>query len=165
MRRMVLFAALLAALAATAAPAHAAPACTKAAAEDAVTAADPLVDDIRATGALTPDQEVFDVFGVAKVICADLTGDGDPEMTVLLDCCTAASPTPLAVFRPRGDRWRLAYASTRLLLSGVKRKGRTLRLRHPVYRRTDRLCCPSSYKRYVVRYERGEFVRHSRAST
>lgn len=159
MRRALLPILATALLAATAAPAAAAPACTESAAQNAVTASAPLERAIRATGAVMIDEQVFDVFGVARLICRDLTGDDRRELTVLLDCCTAASPTPLAIFRRRGGRWKLAYRSTRLLISTLRRDGRKLRLRRPVYRRTDPLCCPSAHRRYVVRWRRGEFRR------
>jgi hypothetical protein len=80
-------------------------------------------------------------------------------MAAFLTCCTAASPTPFFIFRPKRYGWKLVYASTRLLVSTEKRKGKKILLRHPVYKRTDPLCCPSSYTRYVVSYSRGQFTR------
>ena len=117
------------------------------------------IDEIRATGALTTDQDVFDVFMVSKLVCHDLTGDGKADMAVMLDCCTKVSPTPFAIFRPDGMHWKLAYRSSTLLISKMRRKGLTVRLKHPVYRRTDKACCPSSHTRWAVRWRTNRFVR------
>jgi hypothetical protein len=160
MRRLLPLAAV-AAVAATAAPAHAAPSCSGLTAMTAVEDNEPLVTAIRATGALQPDENVFDVFQLTKLTCADLTGDGKKEMAVYLTCCTAASPTPFAIFRPDGDAWAMAYRSTRLLIDKQTRRGRRIYFRHPVYKRTDPLCCPSSERSYVLEYKGGKFRRRS----
>jgi hypothetical protein len=160
MRRFGALLVLAAAVAATAQPARAAdPLCTVAMAQMAITEDEGFIADIRATGAVEQDEEVFDVFQIDKLICHDLTGDDSPEMVAFLACCTAASPTPFAIFTPVDGEWTTTYASTRLLVSSEKRKGKTLRLRHPVYKRTDPLCCPSSHTRYEIKYVKGEFRR------
>jgi hypothetical protein len=151
---------LAAALAATATPARAAePACTVAMAQMTIDDNEDLVNAIRATGAVSDDEDVFDVFTIDKLYCHDLTGDGHPEMTAFMQCCTAASPTPFFIFRPEDGEWAVAYQSTRLLISSEKRVRHHLKLRSPVYKRTDPLCCPSSHKRYEVRYTKGKFRR------
>ncbi|MEA2171137.1 MAG: hypothetical protein QOF76_4437 [Solirubrobacteraceae bacterium] len=163
MRRSLVLVAV-AGIAATAAPAaHAAPTCSKTSAMDRIEANAPFVAAIRKTGALQPDESVSDVFGIADITCADLTGDKRKEMTVTLDCCTAASPTPFAIFTAKDDGWKLAYRTTKLLISDQRRKGQKIILTHPVYKRTDALCCPSSMRDYTVAYKDGEF--HRRAST
>lgn len=96
-------------------------------------------------------------FGVTTLICADLTGDGKPEMAALLTCCTAGSPTPLAIFDRTGTGWRFRYGMTRHPIWGLSRSGRSLILRQPVWRRGDGNCCPSSYRHYRLAYRAGGF--------
>jgi hypothetical protein len=67
------------------------------------------------------------------------------------ECCTVASPTPLAIFRPTADNsdWHLSYSwKGEPVIYGLRIRGRALIERRPVWRPTDRLCCPSGGTHY-----------------
>lgn len=102
--------------------------------------------------------EGYEPFSVVKVACHDFTGDGRRDMAVLLMCCTAASPTPLAIFQNRGDRWRLRFSQVRRLVYGIRARGPDLILRSPHFEISDPLCCPSSYRHYRLRWAGNRFV-------
>ena len=102
--------------------------------------------------------EGYEPFSVVKVVCHDFTGDGRRDMAALLMCCTAASPTPLAIFQNRGDRWRLRFSQVRRLVYGIRTRGSDLILRSPHFEISDPLCCPSSYRRYRLRWAGNRFV-------
>lgn len=46
--------------------------------------------------------------------CRDLTGDGDPELILILRCCTGGSLTPWAIFKhDAAGQWVRVYARVR----------------------------------------------------
>lgn len=97
------------------------------------------------------------IFSPFKLFCSDVTHDGKRDMTALFGCCTAASPTPLGVFVSAGSHWKLKFSSLRPLIYGLSVKHGDLYEKRPVYRRSDALCCPSSYRRYRLHYSHGHF--------
>jgi hypothetical protein len=145
-------------LTAVPAAAHgAAPTCSKSAAHDAIAASAGAQEAIRRTGNVEPGQDVFDVYGVSRVRCRDLTGDGKREMGVLLRCCTVSSYSPFLIFRPAGSAWEYRYAKSRMTIFKVSARGRSFVLKEPDYAATDPNCCPSDYRYYRIRYRHGEF--------
>jgi hypothetical protein len=157
--RIALLAALLliAAPAAAHGSAAAAPACSKSAARDAIAASSGAQEAIRRTGNVEPGQDVFEVYGVSRVRCRDLTGDGKRELGVLLRCCTVSSYSPFLIFRPAGSAWEYRYGKSRMTIFRVTARGRSFVLKEPDYAATDPNCCPSDYRYYRIRYRRGEF--------
>jgi hypothetical protein len=155
--RIGLPAALLVIAAPAAAHASAAPACSKSAARDAIAASSGAQEAIRRTGNVEPGQDVFEVYGVSRVRCRDLTGDGKREMGVLLRCCTVSSYSPFLIFRPAGSAWEYRYGKSRMTIFRVSARGRSFVLKEPDYAATDPNCCPSGYRYYRIRYRRGEF--------
>jgi hypothetical protein len=155
--------AVLAALLVMAVPAAAqgsvaaAPPCSKSAARDAIAASFGAQEAIRRTGNVEPGQDVFEVYGVSRVRCRDLTGDGKREMGVLLRCCTVSSYSPFLIFRPAGSGWEYRYAKSRMTIFKVSARGRSFVLKEPDYAATDPNCCPSDFRYYRIRYRRGEF--------
>lgn len=80
--------------------------------------------------------------------CRNLSGR--PDMAVQFDCCTADSPTPLAIFRAIHGRWRLEY-SWHGVSYDLRIRGRSLIESRPVYTRTSPgLCCPSYYSYWSI---------------
>lgn len=68
-------------------------------------------------------------FAAENPLCRDLTGDGEPEMVVVMSCCTGGSLQPWGIFsRDDEGAWALAYAAPndnlrrrlRLIRRGVK---------------------------------------------
>jgi hypothetical protein len=96
------------------------------------------------------------LFQVYRHFCADLTGDGAPEMVVLLQCCTVSSPRPWAIFQATPDGGirvaftaiRVSYVQPLRLRGGTGRKARDVVERRSLLRRTDANCCPSGGTRY-----------------
>lgn len=82
--------------------------------------------------------------------CVDL-GNGRTDMVVEFMCCTVHSPTPLAIFRPVGGRWRLSYSwNGEPPIYGLRLHRHTLVERRPVWRPSDSLCCPSGGNHYYA---------------
>lgn len=80
--------------------------------------------------------------------CRNLSGQ--PDMAVQFDCCTADSPTPLAIFRALDGRWRLSY-SWHGVTYRLRVRGRSFIESRPVYTKTSAgLCCPSYYTYWSV---------------
>ena len=158
MARIAVLAALLVmAVPAAAQGSVAAPPCSKSAARDAIAASFGAQEAIRRTGNVEPGQDVFEVYGVSRVRCRDLTGDGKREMGVLLRCCTVSSYSPFLIFRPAGSGWEYRYAKSRMTIFKVSARGRSFVLKEPDYAATDPNCCPSDYRYFRIRYRRGEF--------
>lgn len=91
-------------------------------------------------------------WGIFKLVCRDLTGDGRTDMAVVFDCCTITAPTPLFIFIPRAGTWRLSFGAMSPLIYGLRVRRRELIEHRPVYVPSDSLCCPSSYHDWTVRY-------------
>jgi hypothetical protein len=122
-----------------------APHCGRQAARDAV-ANSPLGDYMNS---IVGDPTDPNKWTVARFFCRDLTGDHRAEMVVEFYCCTADSPTPLAIFRPVAGQWHLSYSwRGGPVIYGLAIHGRTLIETRPVYRPTDSLCCPSGGNHY-----------------
>ena len=82
--------------------------------------------------------------------CADL-GNGHTDMVVEFMCCTVHSPTPFAIFRAVGSRWRLSYSwNGEPPIYGLRLHRRTLVERRPVWLPSDSLCCPSGGNHYYA---------------
>ena len=135
----------------------ASPTCSNGAAQAAVLNSKSLVKAIKKTRVLYSGAGIFDVYRVYKLVCKDFTGDGVKDMGVLMLCCTAASPTPVAVFRAVGPSWKLAYSSTRRLVWNLSARGSSLIMRSPVYRRGNAACCPSKYAYYKLAWKGKSF--------
>lgn len=100
-------------------------------------------------------------YGIAKLICQDVTRDGRDEMIVLLKCCTSNTPTPWAIFEHRAETWHPIFQV-------VSRKISVSRLRVnatgdvveklPRYEPDDALCCPSGYSYRVTHWNGSRFV-------
>ena len=127
----------------------AAPSCTKVSARKAVARSTKFSRAIRRLG--------NGRYGVRRVVCADLDHDGDRDMAALMVCCTVSSYSPVVIFRNIGGKWRPAFIKTKLIVFRMSRKGRSLRLKTPRYRRTDANCCPSSYRYYSVTWKGTRF--------
>ena len=68
----------------------------------------------------------------APLICKDLTGDGDREMIVHLQCCTGGSLSPWAIYMHDEDgEWRRAHAQIRDTVFRLTLHGRTVRTMLP----------------------------------
>lgn len=89
-------------------------------------------------------------WGISTFHCRNLTGETD--MVVKFGCCTADSPTPLAIFRPSGGQWQLSYYYRGVPPTyGLSVKGGTLIEHRPVYT-TGPLCCPNYYRYWSLRW-------------
>lgn len=96
-----------------------------------------------------------DPWTISTLRCAPLMGGGQTDMVALGSCCTAASPTPLFIFRPAGRRWKLTYSSNlTALVDRLTRRGSTLIEKRPVYHLTTPLCCPAGFTYWSIRYRR-----------
>jgi len=129
---------------ASASPASAAgPACSKAAAMRATTGS-AFGREILASP--SKPERIFPPFIVEQVACRDLTGDGQREMIVLLECCTISTQDPWAIFTPRGRRWRLAFSRPRdQVWNRLEIRSNEVIVKNPVYARDDSNCCPSAF--------------------
>ena len=127
----------------------AAPACTQAAARKAIVASG-FARKVKATlGAsfFGSNGSVLGLYRVRRPLCADVTGDGTPEMVVLLRCCTVSSPSPWAIFMAtsRGS-WGLRYSRIRTVVFDLRvDAGADVEAKSPRYAPSDRNCCPSSF--------------------
>jgi hypothetical protein len=91
---------------------------------------------------------------ITTLICAPLMNGNATDMAALATCCTAASPTPLFIFKPSGGHWTLTYSTDlKTLIDRLQRQGRTLRETRPVYKKSDPLCCPSSFTHWTLRWD------------
>jgi hypothetical protein len=133
------------------------PSCSKAAARRAILGVPSFVRAVRRR-VYAGKQSLFSIYNTQRVICRDLTGDGRRDMAVLMFCCTAASPTPVAIFRNTGSRWAYAFGSTRRLVDAMSVRGHDLIELSPVYRRSDAFCCPSSHRRHRLDWTGHRFV-------
>jgi hypothetical protein len=97
-------------------------------------------------------------FFAAALICHSLIGKGVATMAVTYGCCTAASPTPLAVFEAVDGKWRLVYLLVNRLVYDIKLQGNAIVEKTPVYSRADPLCCPSHYRIYRLRWSGHRFM-------
>jgi hypothetical protein len=135
-----------------AAPAMAAaPACSKAAARHAVidTSFARKVKSTLGSAIFRPGETVLGLFKITTVICADVTGDGAKEMVVSLQCCTASSPSPWAIFKAGSGRWALRYSRIKTITARLRVDPHgDVEEKSPRYAPDDPFCCPSSY-RYV----------------
>jgi hypothetical protein len=96
-------------------------------------------------------------YSIYKLICRDVTGDGRSEMVLLLQCCTANTPTPWAVFQRKARRWRPIFQVVSRKISVVDLRvnpAGDLVEKLPVYQQGDAMCCPSSYA-YRTRHWNG----------
>jgi hypothetical protein len=84
-------------------------------------------------------------------VCRDLDRDGDAEMIVRMQCCTAGSLSPWAVFKhDRSGNWRMVYAQIRDTVWA-------LAVRH----RVVRTMVPAPYEGACTRYVRYRLVSSS----
>jgi hypothetical protein len=103
------------------------------------------------------------IFGVAEVSCLDMTGDGQREMLVQLECCTVGSVDPWAIYTPQGDHWHLAFSRVNTNNFGTQLavfRSTTTGVEHvaveekiPVYDPDNFQgnCCPNSYRyKYTI---------------
>jgi hypothetical protein len=98
-------------------------------------------------------------WAIGKLICRPLMGGHATDMVALAECCTAASPTPLFIFRPTVGRWRLTYSSNlTTVVDTLKAQGRSLIEARPVYKPSDPLCCPSSHSHWQIRWNGHRWV-------
>lgn len=129
------------------------PDCSKATAEGVYERSD-LPERIEAAyGSFTEDAR--ELFEVNQHFCADLTGDGSPEMVVMVVCCTVSSPRPWAIYQVApGGGMRVAFAAIRvsyvapLRLRGAGPNAKDVVERRTILRRRDAGCCPSGGSRY-----------------
>ncbi len=132
-----------------AAAAAAGPACTKAAARKAVlgTGFARKVKLRLGRSVFRPGETVLGLYGVGRVICADVTGDGTGEMIVLLQCCTVSAPSPWAIFQAGSyGRWTLRYSRIKTVAFDLAVNGaHDVEQKMPHYLPSDPSCCPSGY--------------------
>jgi hypothetical protein len=81
--------------------------------------------------------------GVDRVICADLTGDGKPELAVTFFSGGTAGDTGWAVFVGGSGRWRVALERLDGYKVGLYVRRGELVDSQPVYLKDDPNCCPS----------------------
>jgi hypothetical protein len=95
------------------------------------------------------------------LVCADL-GNGQQDMVVEFQCCTAHTPTPLGVFRRVEDHWRLAYVYTgEPPIYGLRLEGHELIETRPTLRPDDPLCCATGKpQHWALRWIDGRFAAH-----
>jgi len=141
--------ALCAAAPAPAAAAAAPPACTKAAARNAVLATG-FARKVKlrlGRSVFRPGETVLGLYGVGRVICADVTGDGAGEMIVLLQCCTVSAPSPWAIFQAGSHgRWALRYSRIKTVAFDLAvNSAHDVEEKMPRYLPSDPNCCPSGY--------------------
>jgi hypothetical protein len=127
----------------------AAPACTKAAARKAVVSTGwaRRIKTRLGPSVFRPGESVLGLYGVGKLICADVTGDRAREMIVLLQCCTVSSPSPWAIFMATArGRWTLRYSRIKTVAFGLRVDGRgDVEAKMPDYAPSDPNCCPSRF--------------------
>lgn len=113
---------------------------------------------------------IMNIFGVAQVSCLDMTGDGQREMLVQLECCTVGSVDPWAIYTPQGSRWHLAFSRVstnnfgttlavfRSTTTGIERPAVEEKI--PVYDPDDFQgnCCPNSYSYKYTTWNGTQFV-------
>ncbi|MFY9580347.1 MAG: hypothetical protein WAQ33_13615 [Gaiellaceae bacterium] len=115
-------------------PATAAPSCNRAAAKTAIFANSHLRSiwpTLRSGG------------GVDRLICHDLTRDGQADMTATIYSGGTAGDTAWVVFRRVGTRWQLGLAHLSAYKVGLFLKGSDLIESQPVYKTNDPNCCPT----------------------
>jgi hypothetical protein len=100
-------------------------------------------------------------YGLWRLICEDVTRDGQDEMIALLTCCTAGTPMPWAIFERKADSWRPVYqvVSRKVTLSGlrVNDMGDVVE-KLPRYAPDDAYCCPSAFSYRVTHWTGSRFV-------
>jgi hypothetical protein len=90
--------------------------------------------------------------------CLKLMGGSRRDMVALVSCCTAASPTPLFIFRPTATGWKVTYARSKPLIAEIGRLGSTLIEKRPIYHRSTPLCCPAGYTYWSLAYRQRRWV-------
>jgi hypothetical protein len=123
--------------------------CTKAAARKAVVSTG-FARKVKArlgASVFRPGESVLGLFGIGRLLCADVTGDGTREMIVLLQCCTVSSPSPWAIFQAGWQgRWTLRYSRIKTVAFRLRvDAARDVEAKSPHYAPSDPNCCPSSY--------------------
>jgi hypothetical protein len=105
-------------------------------------------------------------YGIAQLICADVTRDGRAEMIVLLKCCTANTPTPWAIYERKAGAWRPVFqvVSRKISVTSLRvDSDGDLVEKLPRYASGDPLCCPSAFSYRATHWNGSRFVvRHQR---
>jgi hypothetical protein len=91
-------------------------------------------------------------WSIVQFGCLKLMGGTQRDMVALASCCTAASPTPLFIFRPTAGGWKVTYARNKPLIAEIARLGSTLIEKRPIYRESTPLCCPVGYTYWSLAY-------------
>ena len=89
--------------------------------------------------------------GVDRLICHDLTRDGDDEMAVTIFSGGTAGDIAWAVFGRSNGKWVLVFKRLDLYKIGLFTLGGDLADSQPVYRKNDPNCCPTGgfdHRRY-----------------
>jgi hypothetical protein len=81
--------------------------------------------------------------GVDRVICADLTGDGKPELAVTFFSGGTAGDTGWAVLAGGSGTWRVVLRQLDGYKVGLHVRHADLVESQPVYRKNDPNCCPT----------------------
>jgi hypothetical protein len=93
-----------------------------------------------------------DTWSIVQLGCLKLMGGHQRDMVALASCCTAASPTPLFIFRPTASGWQVTYARNRPLIAEIARLGTSLIEKRPIYHHSTPLCCPAGYTYWSLTY-------------
>jgi hypothetical protein len=135
-----------------------APACSKPAAKDGVLDSE-FESSVRELGVVQAGDPVFGGFGygVAEVICRDLTADGAEEMVAQLDCCTGGAPSPWAIFVAEEEAWRPAFYRTGIQAS-LSVEGDAIVEKSPAYAAGEPTCCPTTFRFGRVSWDGSAFA-------
>jgi hypothetical protein len=99
-----------------------------------------------------------DAWSIVQLGCLKLLGGTQRDMVALASCCTAASPTPLFIFRPTASGWQVTYARNTPLIAEIARLGTSLIEKRPIYHRSTPLCCPAGYSYWSLAHRRGRWL-------
>src|SRR5690349_15051311 len=141
--------------ASSAAPALATPPCDETHADTASRDSGFYADATKAT--------TFKRWSIYKVLCADLTGDGNAEMVVWLRgyYSTEGSPTPWAIFNGGSDAWQRKFARLDVNVWGLAVHGNEVIEKVPIRKPNEPGCCPSQFRYHHFHWDGSTYVQGS----
>ena len=97
--------------------------------------------------------------GIDRLICRDLTGDGQKEMVASIFSGGTAGDHSWLVFAATRRGWKLAFRRLNLYKVGIRAASHGIVETLPVYNQDDANCCPSGgFDHRLYRWRHGQFV-------
>lgn len=100
-------------------------------------------------------------FTTGRTACGKLNRDGRADLVIQLEASqgTATSPSPWAVFHGTKRGFVRRFTRVKTIAYPVSISGRRVRLREPVYAKTDAGCCPSRIRSVQYRWTGHRYAR------